>query len=249
MVKIGIVDDCAADRDNLKAALRRYMDSEGAELDVHEYCCAGEILAARTSFDILYLDIDMPGMSGMELAESIRQTDGSVVIIFCTNLQQFAVSGYKVGALGFLVKPIEWYSFELFQQRALAAVALHARMKDTARAKKILVKDGALSRSIAVCDLAYVEVRKHTLSYVTRDRAGKETVYTSRGSLQALAEELGPHGFARSGASYLVNLALVDSVNGMNVQVGDHVLPIGRKFKDSFKASFSRYLATKDWGL
>ncbi len=249
MVKIGIVDDCAADRENLQAALCRYRDTEGVEFDVCEYCCAGEMLAARASFDILYLDIDMPGMSGMELAESIRQTDGSVVIIFCTNLQQFAVSGYKVGALGFLVKPIEWYSFELFQQRALAAVALHARMKDAARTKKILVKDGALTRSIAVSDLAFVEVRKHTLSYVVRDRAGKETVYTSRGSLQALADELAPHGFARSGASYLVNLALVDSVNGMNVQVGEHVLPIGRKFKESFKAAFSRYLATKDWGL
>ncbi len=249
MVKIGIVDDCAADRDNLSAALRRYEQSENVEFEVREYCCAGEMLAARASFDILYLDIDMPGMTGMELAESIRQHDGSVVIIFCTNLQQFAVSGYKVGALGFLVKPIEWYSFELFQRRALAAVALHARMKDATKAKKVLVKDRSSSRTLDVADLIYVEVRKHTLLYVARDRMGKEVTYSARGTLQALADELAPHGFARCGASYLVNLAMVDSVNGMNIQVGDHVLPIGRKFKEPFKTAFSRYLATKDWGL
>jgi hypothetical protein len=52
----------------------------------------------------------MPQMSGMELAEKIRETDQDVILIFCTNLQQFALNGYSVGALGFIVKPIQWYS-------------------------------------------------------------------------------------------------------------------------------------------
>lgn len=56
----------------------------------------------------------MPQMSGMELAEKIRETDQDVILIFCTNLQQFALNGYSVGALGFIVKPIQWYSFHIW---------------------------------------------------------------------------------------------------------------------------------------
>ncbi len=64
----------------------------------------------------------MPQMSGMELAEKIRETDQDVILIFCTNLQQFALNGYSVGALGFIVKPIQWYSFHMYLTRALKAL-------------------------------------------------------------------------------------------------------------------------------
>lgn len=112
MIRIGIVDDEKQERDQLKQALARFGAENGTELNVQEFDCAAVYLAAQDrDFDILYLDIDMPQMSGMELAEKIRETDQDVILIFCTNLQQFALNGYSVGALGFIVKPIQWYSF------------------------------------------------------------------------------------------------------------------------------------------
>lgn len=114
MIRIGIVDDEKQERDQLKQALARFSAENGTELDVQEFDCAAVYLAAQDrDFDILYLDIDMPQMSGMELAEKIRETDQDVILIFCTNLQQFALNGYSVGALGFIVKPIQWYSFSI----------------------------------------------------------------------------------------------------------------------------------------
>ena len=115
MIRIGIVDDEKQERDQLKQALARFSAENGTELNVQEFDCAAVYLAAQDrDFDILYLDIDMPQMSGMELAEKIRETDQDVILIFCTNLQQFALNGYSVGALGFIVKPIQWYSFHIW---------------------------------------------------------------------------------------------------------------------------------------
>lgn len=115
MIRIGIVDDEKQERDQLKQALARFGAENGTELNVQEFDCAAVYLAAQDrDFDILYLDIDMPQMSGMELAEKIWETDQDVILIFCTNLQQFALNGYSVGALGFIVKPIQWYSFHIW---------------------------------------------------------------------------------------------------------------------------------------
>ena len=115
MTRIGIVDDEKQERDQLKQALARFGAENGTELNVQEFDCAAVYQAAQDrDFDILFLDIDMPQMSGMELAEKIRETDQDVILIFCTNLQHFALNGYSVGALGFIVKPIQWYSFHIW---------------------------------------------------------------------------------------------------------------------------------------
>ncbi len=249
MVRVGVVDDAPADRRRLCEALARFERESGVALDVREFESAGAYLAEKgTLFDILYLDIDMPGMSGMELAEVIRQSDSGVVIIFCTNLQQFAVNGYQVSALGFIVKPIEWYTFELFLRRALRAVALRSAMRRAGSAKRIAVRDGAVSRVVDVSDLEFVEVRRHTLLYSVRSRdTGARTVLRTRGTMQAAVEELSPCGFSRCSASYLVNLSHVTMVERMNVYVGDEVLPIGRTFKAQFKRDFAHHLATRGW--
>lgn len=130
MIRIGIVDDEKQERDQLKQALARFGAENGTELNVQEFDCAAVYLAAQDrDFDILYLDIDMPQMSGMELAEKIRETDQDVILIFCTNLQQFALNGYSVGALGFIVKPIQWYSFHIWLVLTILLDASYKRGK------------------------------------------------------------------------------------------------------------------------
>ena len=109
MVRIGIVDDEKEAREQLRAAIRRFEEEHQMEFAVQEYDSARAYLSdPHNDCDILYLDIDMPEMTGMELAERIRETNGEMILIFCTNLQQFALNGYSVSALGFLVKPVRW---------------------------------------------------------------------------------------------------------------------------------------------
>ena len=244
MIRIGIVDDEKQERDQLKQALARFGAENGTELNVQEFDCAAVYLAAQDrNFDILYLDIDMPQMSGMELAEKIRETDQDVILIFCTNLQQFALNGYSVGALGFIVKPIQWYSFHMYLTRALKVLQKRAGQKTAP--PHIVVKDGTVTRLLDAAEIAYVEVRQHDLLYNLCGGDGKTEIIKNRGSMQEIAAQLTPYGFVRCSASYLVNLRCITAVSRMNVYIGGAALPIGRTYKDAFTEAFSRYMAKR----
>ena len=194
MIRIGIVDDEKQERDQLKQALARFSAENGTELNVQEFDCAAVYLAAQDrDFDILYLDIDMPQMSGMELSEKIRETDQDVILIFCTNLQQFALNGYSVGALGFIVKPIQWYSFHMYLTRALKALQKRAGQKVTP--PHIVIKDGTVTRLLDAAEIAYVEVRQHDLLYNLCGGDGETEIIKNRGSMQEIAAQLTPLRF------------------------------------------------------
>ena len=125
MLQIGIVDDDRDSRQRLKQELSAYAERGKIEYELAEYDSAIAFLdAGKGDYDMLFLDIDIPEMSGMELAEKIRKTDREVVIIFCTNHQQFALNGYSVGALGFMVMPVQSYVLNLNMDRAMSAVKM-----------------------------------------------------------------------------------------------------------------------------
>lgn len=249
MVKIGIVDDEEEPRARLREEIAKFEAERGLEFEVCEFTDAASYLSAKNSgCDILYLDIDMPQMTGMELAEKIRETDAEVIIIFCTNLQQFALNGYKVSALGFLVKPIQWYPFHLFLDRALRAVEQRARLSEKPPERIIIVKDGAVSKVIDAADIKYVEVQQHYLLYNMKDeKTDQGAVIQTRGSMQDAANQLTRYGFARCSASFLVNLSCITAVNRMDVYIGQEVLRIGRTYRDSFTKEFSKFLAKRGW--
>ena len=249
MINIGIVDDDIDSRKLLNSEIEEYALEQKIEYAVQEYESAKVFLDnAENTFDMLFLDIDMPGMSGMELAEKIRETDRDVVIIFCTNLQQFALNGYSVGALGFMVKPVQNYSFKLNMDRALTAVRINQKRRHEDSEQKLVLRDGTISRLVSVYDIDYVEVRQHYLLYNIRDSAtGARLVIKNRGTMQEEVELLSPYGFVRCSSSFLVNIKSVTAVSRMNVHIGNELLPIGRTFKESFMDAFSRYLAKRGW--
>lgn len=249
MVKIGIIDDEKEARERLREELARFESEYELEFKVLEFDSALSYLSAETgACDILYLDIDMPQMTGMELAEKIRETDHEVIIIFCTNLQQFALNGYSVSALGFLVKPVQWYSFHLYLGRAIKVIENRAHQWEKQEARKIVVKDGPLSKVVDAADVKYVEVRQHYLLYHIEDKkTGQETVIKTRGSMQDVAGLLSSYGFVRCSSSFLVNLSHITAVSRMNIYLGTEILPIGRTYKDSFTREFSKFLKKRGW--
>ena len=247
VIKIGIVDDEREARERLRQEIARFEAEERTQFEVLEFDSAASFLSEEgQSCDVLFLDIDMPQMTGMELAEKIRETDSGVIIIFCTNLQQFALNGYSVSALGFIVKPVEWYSFHLFLSRAVKALEARESLLENGKARRIFVKDGAVSRFIHVSAIKYVEVRRHYLHYnIREEETGQESVIRTRGSMQDAADQLSQYGFARCNVSFLVNMNSITAVSNMNVYIGQTVLPIGRTYKDSFMREFSRFMAKR----
>lgn len=249
MIHIGIVDDDRDSRESLQKEISDYAKLHRLDCELSEYESALKFLdSGDKGFDMLILDIDMPGMSGMELAEKIRETDKDVVIVFCTNLQQFAINGYSVGALGFMVKPVQTYALNLTMDRAINAVKINQKHNNTDSDAKFVLKDGTISRLVSVSDIDYIEVRQHYLLYNIKDSAsGARIVIKNRGTMQEAVERLTQYGFWRCSSSFLVNIRSVTAVSRVNVFIGNELLPIGRTFKESFMDAFSRYLAKKGW--
>ena len=98
MIKIAIVEDEAAVRDQLTDYVRRYTRQYGTEFEVTCFTDGDEILENyRPAFDIIFLDVEMKRLNGMETAQRIRELDDDVLLIFITNMAQYAIKGYSVG--------------------------------------------------------------------------------------------------------------------------------------------------------
>ncbi len=158
-MKIAVVEDEKSERERLLAYLERFQKEEPSiSLETVAYQDPQEFLAAYDgSFDLLFLDIYMPHMSGMELARQIRKSDPDVLIVFITNLQQYAIEGYSVDAMDFAVKPLKY--------GRLASILKKAAKRVESAGRKIFLGGAGNLRGVLLSDLLYVEVMQHTLLY------------------------------------------------------------------------------------
>lgn len=206
MLRVLIIEDEDAHADKLKLYLSRFGEEEGVEFRVTWYGSAVELAETRPVFDLVFLDIRLPGINGMEAAELIRTYDTETPIIFVTDLSQYAVEGYRVNALDFLVKPVEYGDFKMRMRRAMQAIA-----QSQERSVFVPTRDGL--RVLPSRDVVFVEVLNHRLLF---HLAGGETIQL-RGALGQLEEELGNRSFVRISKSYLVNMRHVRSISGSSV--------------------------------
>ena len=107
MIQIAIADDDAVFLAKIEKYVRKYQEENNTDIQLTTFSDAKELIEGyHPVYDIVILDIEMPGMNGMEAAEKIRQTDENVVLMFITNMIQYAIRGYSVGALDFVMKPV-----------------------------------------------------------------------------------------------------------------------------------------------
>lgn len=113
MIRIAIVEDDRHDREALKKCLNRYEKENQVKFSVTEFQDGEDIVTDYTaSYDLIILDIEMAFLNGMKAAEKIRELDTNVIIIFITNMPQYAIQGYKVNALDYILKPISYLSIQ-----------------------------------------------------------------------------------------------------------------------------------------
>lgn len=109
MIRIAMVEDEAAVREQLMGYVQRYTRQYGTEFSVTEFADGVDILENyRPVYDIVFLDVEMKHLDGMETARRIRALDADVVLIFITNMAQYAIKGYAVGALDYVLKPVPY---------------------------------------------------------------------------------------------------------------------------------------------
>ena len=217
MVRIALVDDDARYREELIGYLKQYERESGEIFNITVFTDGDEILDGYSAaYDIILMDIAMTFVDGMNAAERIRKMDGEVVIIFITNMPQYAMKGYTVDALDYVLKPLSYYALSQRIDRALARLRRRSKQYIT-----IAVKGGI--KKLDVSQITYVEVQDHELIYHTVGG-----VLESKGTLAETEERLDPKRFFRCGKSHLVNLEFVEGVQNNIIQIRDDSVPVSR---------------------
>lgn len=214
MIRIAIAEDDPQCFAQLEQYIGDYGRETGRAFRITHFD-NGEDLVERyqPEYDLILMDVEMPFMDGMTAAGYIREKDPEVVIVFVTNLAQYAIQGYSVNALDYILKPLNYFSFSQRLGRALQYVR-----KKEETFLTVSVKGGAVK--LAVDGIFYIERLGRQLMFHTR--AG---VYASTATLQQVEGELEGKGFVRCNKGYLVNLEHVDGVqDGCAVVGGDRLL-------------------------
>ena len=231
MVHIAIVDDEAQAAEKLSGLLRQYGEAHGVQFEIDAFKNAIVFLTnCQPVYDIVFFDIQMPHMDGMEAAEELRKLDSETMLIFVTNMAQFAVWGYQVRAFDFLVKPLNEDAFELKIKRMLDQLA-------TRKEQKITISSSGMQLCLAAREIYYVEISNHLLLYHTA--RGDYPVY---GTLSGVQKQLEGMGFSLCNNCYLVNLYYVQKVFKHTVTVRGTELPISHPRRKAFLDALNTYI-------
>lgn len=232
LVRIAIVEDEEAPRSILKEMIEQYGKTDSRlNFEVSSYASALVFLEDfHADFDVIFLDILMDDINGIEAARRIRQKDGDVMIVFVTNMAQYALESYEVHAFDFILKPLNYANFSMKFRRVCNC--LEHRRSDV----YITLSTRFEVKRLAVSDIAYVEVRNHDLFFRLKDGE-----YRIPGTMSAIEKRLKDCYFVRCSSSFLVNLRYVTRLKGDIVEVGGDEIRISRIYRSEFLGAFSRY--------
>lgn len=229
-MKIAICDDDV----QLCNSLRQILKEED---DAHQVDCFSdgkELLACPLPFDLIFLDIDMPGKNGMETAQELRSRDKAVKIIYVTAFTDYAHFALSVHAFAYLLKPVKRQ--EILQQ--LKEIRLY---QNAAQAKKTKLRfesaDGWIEEELS--DIYYFEYQNRKTYLMTKN----ERIALKSG-ITVLASKMEVHGFAMPHKSFAVNLHYVKSIKGYEIyMMNGERIPLSQKKSPDFREKLLQYQA------
>lgn len=231
-IRVAIVEDDLTASNTLSDYLLRYAEENHIQFRITAFSNAISLLNNYTAeYDIIFMDIRMPYINGMDAAHKLRALDQKVLLIFVTSLTQYAIEGYEVNALNYIVKPINYYDFALKLTRAVSRVP-----QVNNATFSITTKNGVIRLDPE--DIRYVESQGHHLTFHTLNGE-----YTQYSSLTKLEEKLLEHNFARCNSCYLVNLRYVRNIKGYTAILDNCELKISQPRKKLFVQALEYYWA------
>lgn len=231
MINIAIVEDMPQIAEELKTLLASLLEKGGHSAEIHIFYSAEDFLQVSKKYDIVFMDIELPGINGMNAAHTLREQNNAAVIIFVTSFTGFAVEGFSVSALDYIVKPFNVYSIEMTLRNALKRV----------RSKRSVTVSIPLSDGICCFDsseIIYIETYGHKMIFHT----GSE-VKESWGSLRKVEEMLIPYDFVRIHRSFLVNMRYITGVTKGFVNVANEQLPLSYNKSRTLIQKLNSYLS------
>ena len=234
MVRIAIVDDERQCAEQAAQFVHRYFGGDKSKYKLSFFADGLEFIENyRAAFDVVLLDIEMPMLDGVETAKRLRQRDAQVILIYMTRMAQYAAWGYDVDAIGFLVKPIDYYSFELKMKKA-------ERILQRRGSVTLVIPAGEGRQVLRSADILYIEVTGHEVAFHTA-----LGVFRAWGSLAEYARKLSGAGFAAANRYCLVNLEHVRAASDQEIRVGEDSVPLSRSRKKEFMLKLTEFYGSR----
>ena len=237
-MKIYICDDSKMDLLRLRHYLEKYAQSEKIDIEVEDFLAAADMLSAHAKAKekpvLIFLDIYMNQMDGMEAANKLRSMGVNTSIVFTTSSKEHAMDAFQVYADGYLVKPFDYESF----LHAISRVSsrLHADYK------MIDVRIDRMNRKFRIKDICFAETENHGVRIHCMDNIYRASI-TMEGMRELIGEE---SSFIMCGRSYLINLDYVKSVDSEMIYMQDQeTIPIPVRLRKQIKEQYQQYLLGK----
>lgn len=232
-MRICCVEDEIAQGELLKKRILNWGEANNVQINIDLYKSANEYLfnAGKYSYDLIFLDIRMDDINGMELAKRIREEDKGVLLVFVTSEREFVFEGYEVNAYRYILKPIS--------DEKLADVLDYARKNAVRDEVSIVLKiDNEIVR-IMRSDIIYVEVKGH---YV--DIHASDEIITCKMSFEDVLAKINgnPELFIKTHRSYAVNIDKILKIGRTELTLtGKEIIPVSKSMYESVNRAFIKY--------
>lgn len=231
-MNICICDDDLATHQIIKKYLQESLSSD---IKIFDCFSAEDLLKSAENYDILFLDIKMGEVNGLEAAEIIRKNNKDIIIIFISSYPNFVFRAFNVEALHFIVKPINEKEFKNVLDRAL--------YKYKTAHSSITLKWQKERYVIKISSIKYIEGYNRHVTVYTQDGT-----YEALGKISDLYKELAPHGFIRTHQGFIVNMDYIKRFDTNDVVLFDDtkVMLSVRKKAEALEI-FDKYLRNRKW--
>lgn len=231
-MNVAICDDEIDFLDELQSKLREYAKEKNIYFNISRFESGNSFMnyyMTHKDFDIIFLDINMPGINGIELAQMLRDKGDKVSIVFLTSLIQYALDGYRVCALRYLIKPLTYHKL----RRELNGILTEIRNRVD---DFFVVKNDNGVYKIYIKDILYIETfERNTLIHL------KDNKILSYKSLKYYEENLDKR-FFRCHSGYLVNMSEISVVEKFDIHLANgDIIPLSKNRKRDFSQKMANY--------
>lgn len=229
LVKVAVCDDLQSDRKNIVSLIEKYVDTYGYLMSIDEYSSGEELIGADVGmYDLIFLDIFMKDLNGIQTAEKIMDKNPRAQIVFCSSSNEFAAESYDVAALMYLIKPAN--EAKLFK-------TLDRYFKIFTSMRRLVFMQNRMEESILLSDVLWIEADNH-----------KSTIHTKNGDIvtttqiKQFAEQLEGCNFVKPIRYALVALDAIKTMSTTSMELTDGTqLPVSRGMRDEIRKRFSDY--------
>lgn len=231
---IAICDDEKQIVNNIKQHLIFYSHDRNIDLEIHDFYSSADLLNSKIKFNIAILDVEMPGINGIELGKKLRIKNSHIVLLYITAYNQYLDEALNLNAARFFEKPLDSQRFYNGLDNAIK------RIDDTTI--KFFLKDQKTSFLVNADDIIYVEIEQ--LGHRKTNVITINGTYVSSNKITFWEEKLISTVFVKTHKSYIINMNYITKYERDSLELANaYTVPISRNYQVSFHKNFIRFMA------